>query len=225
MSYITIYIPKREDMFPDRQALLYQAVNAHHAAQQAGHTTGISYARQGWYAGALGSRKEKQNQENDYTDALATTVEIPTLKDELKTHPGATVNNLILTTEAGARITFDDVKIDVKKENTIVTTALAHRDGSVKEFIQAKDYSITLNGTVRTDSSGQFPFEALKLLNELLSTKTLIAVASRYINDIFGVYQVVFKSGDFNQSSMRGMNVMPYKLTLDSDMDYDFLVI
>ncbi len=49
-------------------------------------------------------------------------------------------------------------------------------------------------------------------------------VSSKFLNGIYDITQVVVEKTDFMQSSMSYFNVMPYKITLKSDMDYDFLV-
>ncbi len=49
-------------------------------------------------------------------------------------------------------------------------------------------------------------------------------VSSKFLNGIYDITQVVVKKVDFMQSGMNYFNVMPYTITLWSDMDYDFLV-
>ena len=49
-------------------------------------------------------------------------------------------------------------------------------------------------------------------------------VSSKFLNGIYDITQVVVKKVDFMQSGMNYFNVMPYTITLWSEMDYDFLV-
>ena len=49
-------------------------------------------------------------------------------------------------------------------------------------------------------------------------------VSSKFLNGIYDITQVVVKSANFMQNGMTYFNVMPYSITLLSDMDYDFLV-
>lgn len=49
-------------------------------------------------------------------------------------------------------------------------------------------------------------------------------VSSKFLNGIHDITQVVVEKADFMQNGMNYFNVMPYSITLLSDMDYDFLV-
>jgi hypothetical protein len=60
-------------------------------------------------------------------------------------------------------------------------------------------------------------------LNGILSSADSIYVASRYL-DIFDITQLAFKNADFNQSGLKYFNVLPFTLTFESDMDYNFLI-
>jgi hypothetical protein len=160
-----------------------------------------------------------------YAAGLSRQIEILTLNDELKNNPDAEVNNLLLVyKKRGLLVEFDDVKIGVKKENQIKSTEIVHRDGTVKEYITAKDYAIKLSGTIRTDTSGKFPYREMQQLMNILSAADMIEVTNIYLNDIFLVYDMVFESGDFDQNAIKYMNVMPYSLTFKSDTEYDFLL-
>jgi hypothetical protein len=98
-----------------------------------------------------------------------------------------------------------------------------NRVGKVKERIQEDDYKVKIFGNLCMNESGKFPFEMLKQLNGILSGANSIYVASRYL-DIFDITQLTFTDADFNQSTLRYFNVMPFTLNFISDMDYNFLV-
>ncbi len=61
--------------------------------------------------------------------------------------------------------TLSGAKIDVYRKNTIVSTALAGRRGTVKEFIKAEDYDITISGQLISNYWGgkpaAYPVESL----------------------------------------------------------------
>jgi hypothetical protein len=78
----------------------------------------------------------------------------------------------------GLLIEFDDVKINVKKENNIVSTAFVHQDGTAKEYINAKDYTIKLSETLRTNVSGKFLCRELQQAIRILSTADSIEVTN-----------------------------------------------
>jgi len=155
--------------------------------------------------------------------ALASPIEVYTKKEELKTADSNISNEIYLKTDNGDIIAFIDAKIDVKKEVYVKTTTLLNRKGTVKELIQEKDYEVKITGNLFTNEAGKFPYEELKLLNEILSTSGSLSVDSAYL-DIFGISKLVVKTADFNQESWKYFNVTPFVIDFVSDDDYDFLI-
>ena len=119
-----------------------------------------------------------------------------------------------------------DARIDVVKKNTIKETSLVHRDGTVKELIQASDYDVTITGHLFSDSktpgSALFPAEQLKNLNSMLSIKEPIRISSVY-TDCFGIDWVVMKQAEFKQSTDQYLNVLEFKLVMASDTEHTFM--
>jgi hypothetical protein len=158
-----------------------------------------------------------------YRQALASAVAIyDGYRDRLIADGGSSENNLVLRTGDGSEIEFIDARIDVTRANDIKPTALINRAGMVKERIQAKDYTVVITGNLMGDR-GRFPYDALKLLNDMLNTADSIEAASAYLS-IFGIERLALKNAEFLQGNLAYFNVMPFKLAFDSDMDYDFLV-
>jgi hypothetical protein len=134
------------------------------------------------------------------------------------------LNNIIMEdVNREVRVEFIDVKCKVIKENTIIETPVVSRDGTVKEFINAKDHDITLSGSVIANSAHNFPADDMKALIRLLSQKANFRVESAFLN-FFEIRQMVFKQGTFDQNAAQYFNAMPFSLIFKSDMDYDFLV-
>ncbi|MDR1984977.1 MAG: DUF6046 domain-containing protein [Prevotellaceae bacterium] len=133
-------------------------------------------------------------------------------------------NNIIIEDiNRGFKIEFLNAKCKVVKQNTIVETAVVNRDGTVKEFINAKDYSINISGDVISDWQYNFPVEEMKTLIGLLNQKTNMKVESAYLG-MFGISQVIFKQGTFDQTVAHYVNTMPFSLEFASDENYEFLV-
>ncbi|MDR2652131.1 MAG: DUF6046 domain-containing protein, partial [Prevotellaceae bacterium] len=135
-------------------------------------------------------------------------------------------NNIVLCAVVDGKtyeIEFTDAKCKVIKENKIVETAIVNRRGTVKEYINAKDYSITISGNLFVNSKEDFPVEAVKMLNKLLSTTESIEVSSAYLS-FFEITKMVFKNGNFDQQTAKYVNVLPFSLEFVSDEDYEFLV-
>jgi len=114
--------------------------------------------------------------------------------------------------------------VDVKASpsNTIVRTALIGRQGTVKEFIQANDYKVSISGSVYTDSRDSFPLYELKALDKILKLEKQVQVANVFLQ-LLGITKLVFESGDYIPSK-KHVNAFDFTLNFISDEDYDLYV-
>ncbi len=122
--------------------------------------------------------------------------------------------------------TLAGAKIDVTRKNTIVSTALAGRKGTVKEFIKAEDYNISISGQLINTNSGKptaYPVDQLRTLINLMQAEDAIEVSSAYLG-FFDVSKVVLESFTINQDP-KYLNVQPFNLKLISDEDADLFKI
>lgn len=163
-----------------------------------------------------------------YQTALSDIV-IETTNEEKLLNVGSNVINEVVLHEnvnpqSGISVIFDDCKIDVVLDKKIVATELVDKNGKVKEYIYTKDYVITLKGTIRNEGVQGFPYEDLWFLQQILAINKKLYISSKLLNGIYDITQVVVEKANFMQNSMQYFNVMPYTITLMSDMDYDFLV-
>ncbi|HQP04412.1 MAG TPA: DUF6046 domain-containing protein [Bacteroidales bacterium] len=122
------------------------------------------------------------------------------------------------------RIELLDVRCRVNQSNTIVSTALVGRKGTVKEYIQANDYRVDIRGSVVANSQNAFPIEDVITLKKILSTPGRIRIYSKYLQ-LFDITQVVYQSGDYDQDSARYMNHLPFSFQFLSDDDYELEVL
>ena len=112
-------------------------------------------------------------------------------------------------------------KVNITKSNDVKSTTLVGRRGSVKELIQAKDYAVTIEGTL-IGAEQKFPYAELALLNKVLNEPKSILVASNYLA-MFGIFRLAFKSTEFKVTDARdSVNTLPYTLVFESDYTYDF---
>jgi hypothetical protein len=153
--------------------------------------------------------------------AQAVTV-INEYSDRLKTGQGKRENNVMLHIGGDYEIEFIDARISVVKSMDVKSTSLVNRAGAVKELIQEKDYGVTISGNLHGEQD-KFPYNELALLNYILSHAGIIDVASAYLC-IFDIEKLAFKSANFNQGQATYFNIMPFSLTFESDMEYDFLI-
>ena len=161
--------------------------------------------------------------------------QIPT-QDELLCNVGSSViNGLVLKAVGTGRdttygtgtgdiaIEFDGVKIDVTRDNNIKEESIIKRSGTIKEYIQHNDYTVTISGTLRTDNKLKFPTSELRQVAQLLEEGKTFDVANVFVES-FGISKLVMKSMEFKQHDMHYFNILPFTLTMKSDTNYDFLV-
>lgn len=197
-----IHIPGKSE----RQAR-FAAANALSAAEQAGRTQGMSWARYGWYQAALG------------TDPIV----FDYYTDRLRTEGSQYDNNLLLrTADMGMVIEIIDARIDVTHANTIKNTAVTGRVGTVKELIQKKDYAISVKGNL-VGERNKFPYDALHRLEIILNEEKSFEAKSVLLES-FGIDWVVLKEAKFSQQELKYFNTLPFTLEFDSDFTYNFLV-
>ena len=202
MGSIVIHIPG-----PGAKRAIYAAGSAASAAAQAGQTFGMAKAREGWYKAAVGSEP----------------IVFDTYFDLLRTDGSRYDNNLLLrTADMKTVIEIIDARIDVTHQNDIKSTSVLGRTGSVKEFIQKKDYSIQVKGNLIGDRN-KFPYDALHQLEIILNEEKSFEAKSVLL-ETFGVSWVVLKKAVFAQSELKHFNAMPFTLDFESDETYNFLV-
>lgn len=187
-------------------------------ARQIAQTRGIEAARQAVYG-----------------TMMPYEFQIPT-QDELLCNAGSSViNGLVLkavgtgrdttygTSTGDIAIEFDGVKIDITRENNIKEESIIKRSGTIKEYIQHKDYVVIVSGILKTDGKNKFPTTELRQLVQLLEEGIMFDVANVYIES-FNISKMVLTKLEAKQEDMRYFNVLPFKLEFKSDTNYDFLV-
>ena len=106
----------------------------------------------------------------------------------------------------------------VSLSKNIVKTPVAGRDGTVKEYIGANDYDVTIQGLlVNPDPNQQNkrPEKQIRLLKKLIDLKIAIPVESKFLQ-WFGIHNLVIENSDF-PPLMGVVNVQPFSLKCVSD--------
>lgn len=202
MGSIVVHIPG-----PGAKRAIYAVGSVASAAAQAGQTYGMAKAREGWYKAAVGSEP----------------IVFDPYFDLLRTDGSRYDNNLLLrTADMMTVIEIIDARIDVTHQNDIKSTSVLGRTGSVKEFIQKKDYTITVKGNLIGDRN-KFPYDALNKL-ELILNEEKSFEAKSVLLEAFGISWVVLKNAVFSQEQLKYFNALPFTLNFESDETYNFLV-
>ena len=201
MSRIVIHIPGKKEWH-------YIGTAAANEARIVGATSSVAAAKQGVYKTAMPFSTDLTK--SDYYDRLRT--------------PGSQYdNNLILRSSDGqTEVEFIDVRINITHTNNITETKLLNRAGTVKEYIQKSDYSITVDGNLIGDKD-KFPYNNLENLIKILNETSNFEVASALLS-AFDIHKVVLKKATFDQKELKYFNVLPFAISLSSDEDYGFLI-
>lgn len=116
---------------------------------------------------------------------------------------------------AGFVIKFPLVLFNVMQKRNIVTTKIQGRDGSIKEYISDEDYEINIKGTI-PGVNGVFPLLSVTELMKICKAKQALHINSFYLNNIFGIYDIVISSYSMDQAAGR-TSEFPFSITAVSD--------
>lgn len=129
---------------------------------------------------------------------------------------------LRLERENGEGLTFADAVAAASREHRIVSTALVGRDGTVKEYINANDWSVNIVLGLQHTEGGvivdEWPGTEVREVRKLLETKEALRVHSEFL-DALNIGRLVIKSYTVRQ--MTEANYQVYEISAVSDEDYE----
>lgn len=110
---------------------------------------------------------------------------------------------------------LDAPLIAVSRKKVIIQTAIAGRDGSVKELISNGDWNVRIRGILASHDSPVYPYADVEALNRLVNVPAALEIESRLLN-MFGINSLVIESFEFPDSN-GFTNIQPYILNCISD--------
>lgn len=111
---------------------------------------------------------------------------------------------------------YSVIKISGKK--TIVKTAMAERQGTVKELYSTDDYTISLKGFFIDDKNRIWPEEDLKAFKRLFELQTAVVLENALTNVFLeGGQKVVIESFELPEVEGGRKHVRPFSIELESD--------
>lgn len=129
---------------------------------------------------------------------------------------------LRLERDNGEGMTFADAVASVSREHRIVSTALVGRDGTVKEYINAGDWAVSLVLGLQSLSDGRigddWPGNETRELRKLLEAKEALRVHSEFL-DVFQIGRIVVRS--YSATQMTHSNYQAMEVSAVSDEDYE----
>jgi hypothetical protein len=119
---------------------------------------------------------------------------------------------------------YSVIKISGKK--TIVKTAMAERQGTVKELYSTDDYSISLKGFLIDDQNRVWPEQDLKALKRLFELQAAVVLDNALTNIFLARDQkVVIESFDLPEVEGGRKHVRPFNIQLESDSIFTLEVV
>ena len=129
---------------------------------------------------------------------------------------------LRLELEDGEGVTFADAVAAASREHRIVSTALVGRDGTVKEYIHAGDWSVNIVlGLQHTDGgviADEWPGTEVRQVRKLLEAKEALRVHSEFL-DALNIGRLVIRS--YSARQMTEANYQVIEISAVSDEDYE----
>jgi hypothetical protein len=111
------------------------------------------------------------------------------------------------------------VLIDITMTKNIITTSIAGRNGTIKEYASDGDYIIDIKGVLSTNAQYTFPEDAMTKLNNYCLAPTSIKVSSNVLAR-FGITELVITNLHFGQSeAMR--NIQRFTINALSETAYE----
>ncbi len=124
--------------------------------------------------------------------------------------------------ESGDQLEMNDAVVSVSCKKNIVTTQLVGMDGTVKEYINADDYTVKIAVGVQAVRDGvfvdEYPTEGIKELRAFFDLNEPILVQSAFL-EIFDIDRLVIT--DFSVGQATESNYQPISLSALSDKEYN----
>jgi hypothetical protein len=113
-------------------------------------------------------------------------------------------------------LTLDVALFEITNSRNIITTSIAGRNGTVKEYMSDGDYNITIKGVLTTPYSNVPPLDSIFRFKNITSAPIAIEVESNLLN-MFEIYSIVITNPYIAQrEGMRNV----FDITLECLSDY-----
>ena len=120
-------------------------------------------------------------------------------------------------------LVINTVLFSVNQSKNIVKTPIQGRNGTVKEYISDGDYDISIRGVIVSENANEYPKDEVRKLIEILRVQDSFSIASRYLNEVFDITDIVIESYSLPQSEGYH-NVQAFEINAVSDEPIEITV-
>jgi hypothetical protein len=113
--------------------------------------------------------------------------------------------------------------IEISTSKTIIETPIQGRNGTVKEYISANDYTITIRGILINNESDKYPFDLVDDLHKIYKLNTALMVTNTILN-MLDINQVVMKELKFMESEGYS-HIQPFNIECVSDETLELMIM
>lgn len=118
-------------------------------------------------------------------------------------------------------VELDTVLFDVAMTRNIVKTVVQGRNGTIKEYISDGDFDVNIKGVICSSDPRLYPEEEVSKLLQILKATSSVAVGSEFLNQMFGIYNLVIESYSFEMVA-GFQNIQRFTMKCISDEPLEF---
>lgn len=113
-------------------------------------------------------------------------------------------------------LVLKSVIMEISQQRNIVSTAMAGKDGTVKEYVSKGDYLVKITGLVTANTTNETPYDQMKEMANYLEKPEALKAESSKLLKAFGITNLVCEN--YNFGNIQGMlNVRPFEANFISD--------
>lgn len=117
------------------------------------------------------------------------------------------------------KLVIDNALLTVNRTKNIVESNINGRNGTVKEFINADDFTISMSGSF-TSVFGSIPIEMFQKFALIEQSPEALKVESKFLNTLFNIDKVVLTS--FSCIQRGSLNDFDVNIEMKADDDFNY---
>jgi hypothetical protein len=117
-----------------------------------------------------------------------------------------------------ASIVLENVLAEITQSKNIVATAIAGRNGTIKEYFGSDDYKIKLTGAL-VSAGDEYPLVEIQLLLRIIRKNNVVAISGGYFR-LFEIFDAVVTDFAFPQSEgLQNQQLFEIQLLSDTPIE------